>query len=162
MQLPTHCVLGVCTGGFLSRMYAVNKEYVQSKYKLKELKNLESYICNHCDIQIPFNNYITGYSAFTHKAGIHAKAVINNPETYECIDPTDFGLKRYIHIAHELTGWNAIKDRVEQLNLKCSDDDIKALTEYIKSVASVKKCNLSDIDDILINHQEYLHGIKRI
>merc|ERR1719361_1472758 len=141
---------------FLSRMYAINKEYVQSKYKLKELKNLENYICQHCDIQIPFNNYITGYSAFTHKAGIHAKAVINNPETYECINPTDFGLKRYIHIAHELTGWNAIKDRVEQLNLDLSDDDIKALTEYIKSVASVKKCNLSDIDDILVNHEEYL------
>jgi len=157
------CVLGigerngiVPLGGFLSRMIPINKQYVQSKYKLKELKNLENYICNHCDIQIPFNNYITGYAAFTHKAGIHAKAVLNNPETYECLDPTDFGLKRYIHIAHELTGWNAIKDRVEQLNLNLSNEEIKQLTEYIKSVASVKKCNLSDVDNILINHQEYL------
>ncbi len=42
------CVLGigerngiVPLGGFLSRMYAINKEYVSNKYKLKELKNLE-------------------------------------------------------------------------------------------------------------------------
>eukprot|EP01084_Bolivina_argentea_P289051 496254_1 len=157
------CVLGigerngiVPLGGFLSRMYAINKEYVGRKYKLKELKNLENYICNHCDIQIPFNNYITGYAAFTHKAGIHAKAVLNNPECYECLDPTDFGLKRYIHIAHELTGWNAIKDRCEQLNLGLSDNQVKELTEYIKQFASVKKCNLSDVDNILINHKQYL------
>jgi len=159
------CVLGigerngiVPLGGFLSRMIPINKEYVAGKYKLKELKNLENYICNHCDIQIPFNNYITGYAAFTHKAGIHAKAVLNNPECYECLNPTDFGLKRYIHIAHELTGWNAIKDRVEQLNLDLNNDEIKELTEYIKSFASIKKCNLSDVDNILINHKDYLQN----
>lgn len=38
---------------------------------------------------IPFNNYITGFSAFTHKAGIHAKAILANPSTYEIIDPAD-------------------------------------------------------------------------
>eukprot|EP00483_Globobulimina_turgida_P001894 UN01896 len=159
------CVLGigerngiVPLGGFLSRMYAINKQYVSGKYKLKELKNLENYICNHCDIQIPFNNYITGYAAFTHKAGIHAKAVLNNPECYECLDPTDFGLKRYIHIAHELTGWNAIKDRCDQLNLELEDEEIKKLTEYIKQFASLKKCNLSDVDNILINHKQYLQA----
>ena len=163
------CVLGigerngiVPLGGFLSRMYAINKSYVQSKYKLKELQNLENYVGNHCGIQIPFNNYITGYAAFTHKAGIHAKAVLNNPECYECLDPKDFGLKRYIHIAHELTGWNAIKDRADQLNLEIANDDkvIKQLTEYIKNVASLKKCNLSDVDNILINYKNYLKPIE--
>lgn len=40
-------------------------------------------------LDIPFNNYITGFSAFTHKAGIHAKAILANPSTYEIIDPAD-------------------------------------------------------------------------
>lgn len=39
-----------------------------------------------------------GYCAFTHKAGIHAKAILNNPSTYEILKPEDFGLTRYVSI----------------------------------------------------------------
>lgn len=45
-------------------------------------------------INIPFNNPITGFCAFTHKAGIHAKAILNNPSTYEILKPEDYGLNR--------------------------------------------------------------------
>ena len=34
-------------------------------------------------VSIPFNNYITGTCAFTHKAGVHSKAVMSNPGAYE-------------------------------------------------------------------------------
>lgn len=42
----------------------------------------------------------SGYCAFTHKAGIHAKAILNNPSTYEILKPEDFGLKRYVSIGY--------------------------------------------------------------
>ena len=73
----------------------------------------------------PFNNPITGFCAFTHKAGIHAKAILNNPSTYEIIDPADFGMTRYVHFASRLTGWNAVKTRVGQLGLSMTDDQVK-------------------------------------
>lgn len=38
------------------------------------------------------------------KAGIHAKAILNNPSTYEIINPADFGMTRYVHFASRLTG----------------------------------------------------------
>lgn len=60
-------------GGFVARMYSVNPEYVKGKYNLKSLRNLENYVADIVNVQVPFSNYITGYSAFTHKAGIHAK-----------------------------------------------------------------------------------------
>lgn len=44
------------------------------------------------------NNYITGFCAFTHKAGIHAKAILANPSTYEILNPSDFGMSRYVSI----------------------------------------------------------------
>jgi isopropylmalate/homocitrate/citramalate synthase len=44
------------------------------------------------------NNYITGFCAFTHKAGIHAKAILANPSTYEILNPSDFGMTRYVSI----------------------------------------------------------------
>lgn len=68
-----------------------------------------------------------GYCAFTHKAGIHAKAILNNPSTYEILKPEDFGLTRYVSIGHRLTGWNAVKSRVEQLGLKLTDEEVRLL-----------------------------------
>ena len=102
-------------------------------------------------VDIPFNNYITGFSAFTHKAGIHAKAILNAPETYEALDPHDFGLTRYISIAHRLTGWNAVKARADQLGLALSDDQVKALTQHIKALADERALTLDDVDDLLRN-----------
>lgn len=46
------------------------------------------------------NNSNSGYCAFTHKAGIHAKAILNNPSTYEILKPEDFGLTRYVSIGY--------------------------------------------------------------
>ncbi len=90
-----------------------------------------------------------GASAFTHKAGIHAKAILNNPSTYEILDPADFGLTRYIHVAHRLTGWNAIKERAEQLQLALSDDAVKMVTAQIKAMADQKRLTLDDVDYLL-------------
>ena len=100
-------------------------------------------------VDIPFNNYITGITAFTHKAGIHAKAVLNNPETYEILAPQDFGMTRYISIAHRLTGWNAIKARAEQLDLEMPDEEIKAATDHIKELADERPLTLDDVDGVL-------------
>ncbi len=137
-------------GGFVARMYAINRDLVKKKYKLKKLRRLDEMIANMVGIGIPFNNYITGVTAFTHKAGIHAKAILNQPETYEILNPKDFGMTRYISIAHKLTGWNAIKDRAEQLGLALNDDQIKEVTAHVKALADQKKLDLNDVDEILL------------
>lgn len=74
-------------GGFLARMYTVDPEGVKAKYKLPMLRDLENLIADAVSVQIPFNNPITGFCAFTHKAGIHAKAILANPSTYEILKP---------------------------------------------------------------------------
>ncbi len=100
-------------------------------------------------VNTPFNNYITGFCAFTHKAGIHAKAILNNPSTYEIIDPADFGMTRYVHFASRLTGWNAVKTRVGQLGLIMTDDQIKLVTTKIKALADVRPIAIDDADSII-------------
>ena len=136
-------------GGFIARMYAINPALVKKKYRLKKLRKLDETIANMVGVGIPFNNYITGVTAFTHKAGIHAKAILNQPETYEILNPKDFGMTRYISIAHKLTGWNAIKDRAEQLGLPLTDDQIKEVTAHVKSLADQKPLDLNDVDELL-------------
>ncbi len=135
-------------GGFVARMYALDRDLV-AKYRLEKLRDLEILVADIVGVDIPFNNYITGIAAFTHKAGIHAKAVLNNPETYEILDPQDFGLTRYISMAHRLTGWNAIKSRAEQLGLSLSDQQLKKVTAHIKALADEKNLALDDVDAIL-------------
>ena len=135
-------------GGLVGRVYAVNPQLV-AKYNLPLLLELDRLIARLVRVDIPFNNYITGFSAFTHKAGIHAKAVLNNPSTYEIMRPEDFGLTRYIHIAHRLTGWNAISNRAEQLGLNLSEAQVKAITEEIKRLSDERALTLDEVDRLL-------------
>lgn len=136
-------------GGLMARMIVADREYVTSKYKLHKLKDIEDLVAEAVEINIPFNNFITGFCAFTHKAGIHAKAILNNPSTYEIINPSDFGIQRYVHFASRLTGWNAIKSRAEQLNLKMSDDQYKECTAKIKALADIRPIAIDDADSII-------------
>jgi homocitrate synthase len=136
-------------GGLVARMYTQNRAVAQQKYRLDTLRALEMMVAEMVDIEVPFNNPITGYCAFTHKAGIHAKAILNKPETYEALNPVDFGLTRYVSIAHRLTGWNAVKSRADQLGLSLSTEQIKALTQHIKALADEKPLNLENVDELL-------------
>jgi homocitrate synthase len=136
-------------GGLIARLYMVERELIISKYKLHTLHALDHMIAEMVGITVPFNNYITGATAFTHKAGIHTKAVLAAPETYESIDPADFGLHREVKIAHRLTGWNAVKGRAEELGLTLSDDQIKAITQEIKTLADQHVIDMTDVDDLL-------------
>ncbi|MBI5876909.1 MAG: homocitrate synthase [Chloroflexi bacterium] len=136
-------------GGFIARMYTTNRALTKQKYRLDRLRRIDEMVGEMVGVAVPFNNYVTGVTAFTHKAGIHAKAILNNPETYEALDPHDFGLTRYISIAHKLTGWNAVKDRAEQLGLTLTDEQVKAVTAHIKDLADHKPIDLEDVDELL-------------
>jgi len=147
-------------GGLMARMIVADRDYVKSKYKLEKLKELEDIVAEAVEINIPFNNYITGFCASTHKAGIHAKAILNNPSTYEIIDPKDFGMSRYVHFASRLTGWNAIKSRAEQLGLEMTDEQIKAVTLKIKAMADVRPLAIDDADSIIRTYHHNLSATK--
>ncbi|KAM5386935.1 hypothetical protein ACJZ2D_000228 [Fusarium nematophilum] len=133
-------------GAFMARMIVTSPDYVKANYNIKELKALETLVA---EANVPFNNPLTGFSAFTHKAGIHSKAILNNPSTYEVINPEDFGLSRHVSISSRITGWNAVKSRVEQLGLTMTDDQVKEATAKIKQLADVRPLTMQDTDNIL-------------
>jgi homocitrate synthase len=84
--------------------------------------------------------------------------VLNNPSTYEILDPADFGLVRYVHFASRLTGWNAIKSRADQLGLQMTDAQYKECTVKIKALADVRKIAIDDTDSIIRNYHSNLHN----
>ena len=89
----------------------------------------------------------TPWASAAHRQAVGLGGLL--PSTYEILDPADFGLTRYVHIAHRLTGWNAVKSRAEQLGLALTDDDLKEATAHIKALADVKPMALEDVDAVL-------------
>jgi homocitrate synthase len=135
-------------GGFLARMYTIDRDLV-SKYKLADLARLDRMVAGMVGIDIPFNNYITGETAFNHKAGIHTKAMLNNPDCYEIIDPADFGLERSIQVGHKLTGKHAVAHRATQLGLRFGEVELREVTAEIKRLADQGPLSEQQLDGLL-------------
>jgi homocitrate synthase len=135
-------------GGLIARLYTLRKDYT-ARYNLTLLNQIDHFVADICHLDIPFNNYITGASAFIHKAGIHAKAVLADPSTYEALRPEDFGLEREVTIGHRLTGWNAVRQRSLKLGLTLDDSTLRAITQDVKRRADVQPLSLPEVDQLL-------------
>jgi homocitrate synthase len=136
-------------GGFIARMYADDPGAIKSKYDLPKLKELDEMVASMVGIEIPFDEFVTGKFAFHHKAGMHTKAIYLNPNSYEILDPADFGLARTINIAHRLTGHNAVGRRAEELGLQFGRDDLREITKRIKAMADAGPLSMEQLDTVL-------------
>lgn len=136
-------------GGFVARMYADDPAAIKKKYDLRRLKDLDEMIASMVGIDIPFDEFVTGKYAFHHKAGMHTKAIYVNPNSYEILDPADFGLERTINIAHRLTGYNAVGRRAQELGLQFGRDDLREITKRIKAMADAGPLSMEQLDTVL-------------
>jgi homocitrate synthase len=136
-------------GAFVARLYVADPEAVRRRYDLASLQELERCVARRVGVEVPFNNPVTGVCAFTHKAGIHTKAMLREPSTYEVLDPRDFGLERSIDVAHRLTGWNAVRHRARELSIALDEEEARVLTARIKALADERAISLADVDALL-------------
>ncbi len=135
-------------GSLIARLYTHDKALVE-KYDLSLLAKIEGTVAQKLDIDIPFNTPITGEVAFHHKAGVHTKAVLQNPTTYEAIDPEDFGVTRIIDVAHRLVGRNAIREHAKNLGIDLEGDALRMVTTQVKALADERQITLADVDGLL-------------
>lgn len=136
-------------GGFLARMVTLQSQYVTQKYRLELLPELDALISRLTQTEIPFNNYITGSTAFSHKAGMHLKAIYLNPESYESYNPEMFGVRRKLILGSKLTGRHAIAARAEELGLSFGESELRRLTGHIKGLADRGQLTLEELDAVL-------------
>ncbi|KPI39648.1 Homocitrate synthase, mitochondrial [Cyphellophora attinorum] len=139
-------------GGFIGRMVSVAPDYVKSKYDLAKIKKLEDIVADATAVNIPFNNPITGFCAFTHKAGTYASSILAEPATYELINPKDFGMDSYVHFASRLAGGNAINSRAQQLDVTVSEEHVKVMTAAVVKLAAIRPVTIDDVDSIIHAH----------
>ncbi|MFO1139617.1 MAG: citramalate synthase [Paracoccus sp. (in: a-proteobacteria)] len=63
-----------------------------------------------------------GTSAFAHKAGLHASAILKNPATYEHVDPALIGNERIIPMSNQ-AGQSNLRARLADAGIAVSRDD---------------------------------------
>ncbi|MCY3997128.1 MAG: citramalate synthase [Rhodobacter sp.] len=63
-----------------------------------------------------------GTSAFAHKAGLHASAILKDPSTYEHIEPAVVGNDRLIPISNQ-AGQSNLRKRLLEMGLSVTPDD---------------------------------------
>jgi homocitrate synthase len=140
-------------GGFIARLASLSPQLVE-RYNLELLPQLDQMIADFVGVQIPFNNYITGTTAFTHKAGMHTKAVLADPKSYEVLDPALFGRTRTVAAVHRLTGWHAVAERGRELGIILSEAQARAVAARIKALADERSLDMGDLDEILYEYTE--------
>ncbi len=72
-----------------------------------------------------------GASAFAHKAGLHASAILKNPATYEHIEPELVGNARVIPMSNQ-AGTSNLRKRLAEAGLEAEKEQLAAILNTIK------------------------------
>ena len=136
-------------GGLVARLFSLEPQALGERYRLGQLRELERLVARVTGIEIPFNNYVTGETAYSHKAGMHLKAMMANPGSYEIIPPEAFGLSRKLIIGSRLTGRAAIAYRAREMGITFGETELKEITRRIKDLADTGELSEAQIDRVL-------------
>jgi len=136
--------------GLISQLYIHYPELLAS-YDLTQLATLDQYVASSLNVAIPFNIPITAPEAFTHRAGVHTKAVLNNPRAYEALNPSDFGLERHVDLGSRYTGRYAVAHRASVLGLQLDGAEIIQLTQALKERAELGSLSQDEVDTFIQN-----------
>lgn len=136
-------------GGFIARMYSLEPQAVAQRYRLGQLRELERIVARVLGVEVPFNNFLTGETAYSHKAGMHLKAMTSNPGSYEIIPPEAFGVSRKLIIGSRLTGRAAIGYRAREIGITFGEAQLKAVTAHIKEMYDKGEFSEEQLDQVL-------------
>jgi homocitrate synthase len=136
-------------GAFVARLFALEPQEIGQRYQLGQLRELERLVARITGIEIPFNNVVTGETAFSHKAGMHLKSMLANPGSYEVVPPEPFGLSRRLILGSRLTGRHAIAYRAREMGITFGESELRAITRQIKALADQGELSEAQIDDVL-------------
>jgi homocitrate synthase len=134
--------------GLIAQLYIHHPELLAA-YDLTQLAPLDRYVADCLNMPIPFNAPITAMGAFTHRAGVHTKAVLQNPRAYEVLNPDDFGLTRQVDLGSRFTGRYAVGHRAATLGLQLTGEEIYRLTQSLKARAERGSLAQEEVDTFI-------------
>ncbi|MGA1847922.1 MAG: 2-isopropylmalate synthase [Thermoplasmatota archaeon] len=97
-----------------------------------ELGNLCDTVISEMGIRTGQSQPLIGENSFRHESGIHVHGMLNNPLTYELVDPKDLGINGGSIIIGKHTGKAAVKHFLERNGCTLEDSELTRLTELVK------------------------------
>lgn len=94
---------------------------------------------------IPPHKPILGERIFEVESGIHIDGILKNNRNYEPFSPELVGAKRLFSLG-KFSGKNAVRHKLEELNLLSSDQETEDLLFLIRQKAMQEQRNISNID----------------
>lgn len=138
-----------------------NDHYLASaRLNLQEISRTSSLISKLTGMAVPANKAIVGRNAFAHESGIHQDGVLKERTTYEIISPELVGFQSNSLVLGKHSGRHAFKNRLIELGLEVSEEDIKPLFSVFKDLADRKK-EMTDDDLAAIVLEEKLSKEQR-
>ena len=110
----------------------VNIYKVNRNWDLSVLPELTDLVGSFSNLLLKANQPIVGENAFTHKAGLHVKAVAKDPRTYEAIPPETLKRKRKL-IIDKYTGSSALKNKFNEIGVSLTKMELAAVLKELKS-----------------------------
>ena len=104
-----------------------------NEWKLSKLPELYQLVSRYSGIPIPENFPIIGQNAFTHCAGVHTHAAVQNPVHYQSLDPALVGREMTVALDH-MSGISSVQWALEKLGLEYTTDLLKRILAHIKQI----------------------------
>ena len=129
-----------------------------TRINTKKIMNCSRLVSSITGFPVQPNKAIVGKNAFAHESGIHQDGIIKSRETYEIMRAEDIGLVSNSLVLGKHSGRNALKQKMEQLNLQYeSEDSFNDLFSRFKELAD-KKHEIYDEDIIQLSNNVQLSG----
>jgi len=104
---------------------------IKHSWDLKKLNQLSNYIDKITKINNKDTRPITGKYSFSHKAGLHVKAMLKNPSSYQSISPKKLNREHEI-IIDKYTGREAVRHRLDELGIEYNEPLLNSVLSQIK------------------------------
>lgn len=105
---------------------------IDTRIKAGKLNELSDLVRKCSGVYVSPHKPIVGLNAFRHESGIHVHGLLKNPLTYEPLQPEMVGREREFVLGKH-SGTCLIRDLLEKEGISATDEQIKIITEKVKS-----------------------------
>jgi 2-isopropylmalate synthase len=126
----------------------------------KELFKTSKLVSNVTGSVVQPNKAIVGANAFAHEAGIHQDGMLKKRQTYEIMEPEMVGISKTSLVLGKHSGRHAFKDKLNELGIELSEDEINKAFVRFKRLADQKKTvENEDIEAIVADETHHTYEI---
>jgi len=104
-----------------------------------KIKMISNMVIEATGSMVQKNKAIVGENAFKHESGIHQAGVISERQTYELMDPSEYGIEEDSIVIGIHSGKAAIVDKIQKMRMNPFDYEVDEIVKDIKSYCESSK-----------------------